>query len=120
MNEYSKEALAAFRQRINTEIKTLETLDEAAGDSSDTVSLDQSKVGRLSRMDALQRQAMAQATNQRRQIEIAKLRQALKHIDEGSFGECTECMEPIDPRRVTHNPSVSLCIACAEAAEFKQ
>ncbi|MFT4726549.1 MAG: DnaK suppressor protein [Granulosicoccus sp.] len=80
---------------------------------------DESMVGRLSRMDALQGQSMAKATGQRRQLELVQLHKALKRIDEGSFGECIKCLEYIDPRRVAHNPAVALCLTCASKFEKK-
>lgn len=117
MNQYSDKELAEFREHINDLIKNLESLEETTQDAAQIVELDQSTMGRLSRMDALQGQAMAKATVQRRQLELVQLRKAMKRIDEGSFGECVECLELIDPRRVTHNPAVALCINCAAAFE---
>lgn len=117
MNHYSDKELAVHRENINNQLKILESLEEAARDATQTVTLDQSTVGRLSRMDALQGQAMAIATVQRRQLELVQLRKALKRIDEGSFGECIECLDYIDPRRVAHNPAVALCLNCATALE---
>jgi len=120
MTDFSNEELEAFRKLITDQINNVTALEDAAGDSSDTVTLDQSKVGRLSRMDALQQQAMAQATEVRRKSELTQLHQALKRLDDGSFGECISCLKLIDPRRVNHNPAVSLCLGCAEAAELKR
>ena len=117
MNPYSEKELTIHRNNINKQLKYLETLEETARDSAATVTLDQSRVGRLSRMDALQGQAMAKAAIQRRQLEVMQLRKALKRIEDGSFGECLDCLENIDPRRLTHNPAVAMCITCAEALE---
>jgi len=109
MTDFSNEELEAFRKLITDQINNVTALEDAAGDSS-----------RLSRMDALQQQAMAQATEVRRKSELTQLHQALKRLDDGSFGECLSCLELIDPRRVNHNPAVSLCLGCAEAAELKR
>ena len=117
MNHYSAEELSVHRENINHQLMVLESLDETARDAAQTVTLDQSMVGRLSRMDALQGQSMAKATAQRRQLEVVQLRKALKRIDDGSFGECVECLEYIDPRRVAHNPAVDLCLDCASTLE---
>ncbi|MFT6302372.1 MAG: DnaK suppressor protein [Granulosicoccus sp.] len=117
MNDSSDEKLSVHRDNINHQLKILETLEETAHDATKTVTLDQSMVGRLSRMDALQGQAMAKATGHRRQLKLVQLRNALKRIDEGSFGKCIECLEYIDPRRVAHNPAVALCLRCAAALE---
>lgn len=93
-------------------------LDEIANaapknDEQAPVVLDQTSVGRLSRMDAMQRQAMAQETARRRKAELTKLRAALARIDDEEFGFCVECGEEIPVRRIEIDPSASVCVACA-------
>ncbi len=80
----------------------------------DPVTLDQDSVGRLSRIDAMQVQAMALAQARRRQAERAAIDAALDRIDDGEFGYCLKCGEAIAPARLEHNPSVSICIECAK------
>lgn len=77
------------------------------------VSLDQESVGRLSRMDAIQVQAMALAAERRRQAEKDRIAAALRRLDEGDFGWCTACGEEIAEGRLEHDPSAALCISCA-------
>lgn len=117
MSFYSAKQLNEFRTRIGEHIDSLNSLQQTANDAAETVTLDQSKVGRLSRMDALQGQAMAVAAVARRKIELSQAEQAIKRIDAGEFGECTECLEQINPKRLEHNPTVALCIQCASSAE---
>ena len=81
------------------------------------VELDQSKVGRLSRMDAMQAQAMAQAAVARRKQQLQRIEAALKRIEDGEFGLCVVCEEPINPQRLAFNPAVLTCIDCAEKRE---
>lgn len=90
---------------------------EAREASTATVVLDQSSVGRLSRMDALQQQAMAQNTRQRAERGLRRIEAALRRCDDGSYGYCLDCGEAIDPRRLELNPAATLCIACAEARD---
>ena len=103
--------------------KLIEMRDEleriaATGDASAAVvELDQARVGRLSRMDAMQVQAMAQASGQRREAMLREIATALKRIDDGSFGICQGCEEPINPKRLEVDPTVRLCIDCANNAE---
>ena len=118
MANYSQTDLETFRDKLTARIAELQALEEASIGATDTVTLDQSTVGRLSRMDAMQGQAMAQATALRRTQEIHELQLALSRMEEEFFGECRECLELIDPRRIAHNPSVTLCLACASAAEI--
>ena len=74
--------------------------EEVAGkEAAKIVELDQASVGRISRMDAMQGQAMAIAANQRRQIELQKIGAALERIVQGEYGYCLECDEGIaEPR----------------------
>jgi DnaK suppressor protein len=87
--------------------------DAANADSRDTVELQQDSVGRLSRMDALQQQAMAQATQARRAAEGVRIKAALERIDEGEWGYCLNCGEEIAEARLRHDPSTPTCIKCA-------
>ena len=89
------------------------TGDEAAA----VVELDQSKVGRLSRMDAMQAQAMAQASVERREAMLREIAAALQRIDRGHYGLCRLCDEPINPKRLEIDPTTVLCIDCANRTE---
>tara|TARA_R110002126_G_scaffold7828_38_gene37956 strand:- start:11827 stop:12159 length:333 start_codon:yes stop_codon:yes gene_type:complete len=84
-----------------------------ASDSAAPVELDQQVQGRLSRMDALQGQAMAQATIQRRRVEIAQIDAALRRMEAGEFGYCVECGDDIAPKRLELNPAIARCVDCA-------
>ena len=90
---------------------------EAGKESAAVVELDQSKVGRLSRMDAMQAQAMAQASEQRREQTLRQIDAALKRIDDDAYGYCLKCDEAINPKRLEFDPTVTLCIDCANKAE---
>lgn len=86
-------------------------------DADATVELDQTRVGRLSRMDALQGQAMAKATAERKQVEIRRIEAALERIETGAYGYCLQCDEAIAPLRLEADPATALCINCAEKRE---
>jgi len=90
---------------------------ESAEDSAAIVELDQTKVGRLSRMDAIQAQAMAQASVDRRDQMLRRIEAALKRVENDEYGFCQECDEPIAPKRLEFDPTVTLCITCASKAE---
>jgi DnaK suppressor protein len=90
---------------------------ETGRESSQTVELDQSRVGRLSRMDAMQVQAMAQASMRRREQDLRDISAALARIDSGDFGYCETCGEAIAGKRLAINPAARLCIGCAGRAE---
>lgn len=90
-------------------LKSKETGAEAAG----IVELDQTRVGRLSRMDALQAQAMSQETNRRREIELQRIELAIQRLNNGEYGFCIKCEEEISPLRLEVDPTAPLCIDCA-------
>ena len=79
--------------------------------------LDQARVGRLSRMDALQQQAMARAAARRTELELQRLRVALERLRAGEYGCCAKCEEEIARGRLEADPATLLCIECARAAE---
>ncbi len=105
--------IAEMKVRLLARRAELETLAAASSDARATVDLDQSRVGRLSRMDALQGQAMAQEVERRRQAELARIDAALARMDEGEYGYCLKCGEDIAAARLALDPSASLCIDCA-------
>ncbi|WP_372592347.1 TraR/DksA family transcriptional regulator [Guyparkeria sp.] len=85
-----------------------------SADATQTVELDQSRQGRLSRMDALQGQEMAKATRARREHELARIEGALRRMENDEYGDCFVCGEPIPARRLQNDPSVTRCVDCAE------
>jgi len=89
----------------------------SSADAAAVVELDQSKVGRLSRMDAMQAQAMAQASAGRREQMLRQIEAALQRIEDGEYGDCQSCDEPINPKRLEVDPTAVLCIDCACKAE---
>lgn len=95
----------------------LEGIEESGAEASAVVELDQTKVGRLSRMDAMQAQAMAQASQQRRAQMLRRIDAALRRIEEDEYGDCRACDEPINPKRLEFDPTADLCIDCASKAE---
>lgn len=106
-----------LRARLLAEQEALSEGDAMRRAGSATVELDQTRTGRLSRMDALQGQAMAQAVSARARERLQRIAAALRRLDEGSYGDCVRCEEPIDPRRLRADPATLVCIACAGASE---
>ena len=104
------------RAVLSARLDALAALVDAANADEDVVELDQQRVGRLSRMDAMQAQAMAGATDARRARERRRLRQALVRVDAGSYGLCMECDKPIPAGRLAIDPAAERCVSCASAA----
>lgn len=104
----------AARERLLAERADLDRLSAASADGRRPVELDQASVGRLSRIDAMQGQAMAQATEQRRAQRRSRIDAALRRIEGGEFGWCIACGEAIAPARLNLDPAVPTCIGCAK------
>ncbi len=105
------------RRRLLRLREELAAVAASNNESSQVVELDQSRVGRLSRMDAMQVQAMAQASGQRRAETLRKIDIALNRIDNNVYGICRACDEEINEKRLEFDPTAMLCIDCAEKAE---
>lgn len=105
--------LAKFRAQLASELDQLASDDTNSADARKTVILDQQSVGRLSRMDALQQQAMAEATQRRRQARRQRITAAFRRIDENEFGYCQDCGDDVDLKRLTLDPTTLLCQSCA-------
>jgi len=106
-----------FRRQLLQQQQALLVLQETADEAAGTVELDQTSVGRLSRMDALQGQAMSRERDRRRQIELQKIAVALRRIEAGDYGNCVRCDEEIAIRRLELDPAAPLCIDCARKSD---
>jgi DnaK suppressor protein len=106
--------VAAMKARLLARSDELRDLASETEESRKPVELDQTRVGRLSRMDAMQVQAMALETERRRKVEMQKIETALKRIEEDEYGWCVSCGEPIAPKRLNLDPAMPACIDCAQ------
>jgi len=117
MTELPDEKIQELHDALIENRKILITAIEGETESSKTVELDQSTMGRLSRMDALQGQAMSKETKQRHEEDLRKISSALSRIESGDYGYCLKCDELIAVARLEVDPAVSLCIRCASIEE---
>jgi len=104
---------ARIKKTLLSQRSDIQALCEAAKDNRRPVALDQQSIGRLSRMDSLQVQAMDKAQDAARQKQILRINAALTRLDAGDYGYCVTCDEPIGEKRLALNPAVPLCIQCA-------
>jgi DnaK suppressor protein len=106
-----------FKNRLEQRLVELTAAAQERRKNSVGIELDQSRVGRLSRMDAMQHQAMSQATARLAGLEVQRIKSALERMAEGDYGYCVVCGDDIATGRLRFDPSVPTCITCAEAAE---
>ena len=65
-------------------------------------------------------QSMRMRLRNREVLYIKKIEEALRRIEDGTFGECDECGEPIELRRLEARPTATLCVGCKEEQERKE
>jgi DnaK suppressor protein len=112
--------ISSYKQRLEERLRQIEEGDVARKDDRKPVELDQTTFGRLSRMDAMQQQAMSQAAGRMAQVEKQRIKAALRRIEEDEYGYCVLCGEDIAEKRLNFDPSVPTCIECAEQAERRR
>lgn len=102
-----------IRKTLLAKKQEVTDLLNANAEDAAPIELDQTQQGRLSRMDAIQQQAMAAETQRRRQRDVHLLDAALKRLDEGEYGYCVNCGEAIGTERLALDPATPFCISHA-------
>lgn len=106
--------LEEFRALLAARQTELLELSAMSAGSRGAVELDQAAVGRVSRIDALQQQAMALNNERNRARELERIKGALLRLDEGEYGYCMVCGEEIPEQRLRFDPSLATCVDCAK------
>jgi DnaK suppressor protein len=115
LKHLSREQVADLRAELDRQLQRLERSMRVTEEASRPVELDQTAVGRLSRMDSLQNQSLTRSLRERESAKLAQLHQALARMDAGTYGVCTECGAPVPFERLFVFPEAPSCTACAEA-----
>ena len=116
MDELTEDQVRALAGALTALAAELERSLAAAKEAAEVVSLDQ-PIGRVSRMDALQQQEMAQASRRQIELRLGQVSVALDAIARGEYGECRSCGEPIGHRRLLARPETPFCLACQSGRE---
>lgn len=109
--------LRALREQLENLREELQDIESTGDEAAAPVELDQTRVGRLSRMDAMQAQAMSLNAKRRRELRLVAAAKALVRLDNDDFGYCDDCGEEIAAARLSFDPTATLCIACASNRE---
>lgn len=120
MSELTNAEIDQLKRQLQHLELALEEQLQIGSDASDVVTLDQSKVGRVSRMDAMQQQQMALSTRSKSQQRLLKVKSALKAIESGEYGYCRRCDEIIGFPRLQAQPEAPLCIGCQNHSDTQQ
>lgn len=109
--------LQKFKQLLETQRDELMNCQKMAQSSTGMVELDQASVGRVSRMDAMQSQAMAIETSRLRQQQLRKVSTGLALITSGDYGYCSVCDEDINLKSLAIESASTMCVPCASKQE---
>lgn len=115
MDELTTAQLAELERDLHALKISLESDLQTRAAEASPVELDQARVGRLSRMDALQQQHLAAASKAATEHRLNLTRHALSAFGEDEYGFCAKCEEPIGYRRLKARPEAAFCVACASA-----
>jgi DnaK suppressor protein len=108
----SPDELRELRAELTRELARLERSMDSITEAAKPVALDQTAVGRLSRMDSLQTQHLSADLHNRTQARHAQLLHALARLDDGTYGVCLTCTAPIPFGRLFVMPEARTCAAC--------
>lgn len=103
-------------RRLRTLLKELTDEISSSASECEPVPLD-GTMGRISRGDAMQAQQLALEIKRRREERVARVRSALLRIEQGTYGLCLRCEEPISAGRLKAMPEVLLCVDCAAKSQ---
>ena len=111
--------LEYFKRCLEERLKAITEDQERQKEEVAPVELDQARVGRLSRMDAMQQQAMSQAVARLTDLERQRIQAALGRMESGDYGYCVLCNEEIAEGRLRFDSSVLTCISCAKEEDAR-
>lgn len=108
----SPEQIEELHAVLDKDLRRLERSMRLTDQVLEPAALDQTTVGRLSRMDTLQGQALARDLQDREQARLALLQEALRRVADGTYGWCVACSGPIPFARLLVVPESPECGAC--------
>ncbi|AWV90731.1 TraR/DksA family transcriptional regulator [Bradymonas sediminis] len=120
MSKLSPEALNKIREDLQK--RRDELVGESLSTQSDIREADATRGGRDSLDESSTEQgisAQIRLADRDRKL-IRKIDDALERLDSEDYGECEECEEPINERRLIVRPMATLCIDCKEEQERQE
>jgi len=115
-DELTSEQIGELATSLRQLKSQLEEMIATSAEGSRPVDLDE-PIGRLSRMDAMQQQKMLEANRRSAKLRLRHVHAALAAVENGDYGDCQECEEPISFRRLSAKPESRFCIECKSAHE---
>lgn len=104
----------AFRTLLEERLRELQDNAQGLREAAQPVELDQSRMGRLSRVDAIQSRELALKVVQVNEEKQERILAALRRLEAGTYGQCLTCKGPIAQERLQFDPAITQCITCAQ------
>jgi DnaK suppressor protein len=115
-NPLNKKELKKFKELLESKRKAV--IDNAQKTLTDNMVLDPSDLPDEMDLAASEYlQSFEFRLRGREKAHLGKLDLAIRKIDDGTFGICNECGEPISKKRLEARPETLLCIKCKEDQE---
>ena len=109
-----QEQIAELRAELERILAKLVRSMRATDEAMRPVELDQTAVGRLSRIDSLQNQGLTRNLQAREAVKLSQVHAALARIEAGSYGTCTECGADVPFERLLIFPEAPTCSGCGD------
>lgn len=113
MNHLTEEELTQLTAELDRVLRKLEKSMRTTEEALKPVKLDQTAVGRLSRIDSLQNQGLTRNLQEREQGKLGQIVTALQRMADGSYGVCVECSGEIPFERLQVFPETPTCTSCS-------
>lgn len=114
MEHLTERQISALTDELETQLKKLEKSMRITDEALKPVELDQTAVGRLSRMDSMISQGMAQGLRDRELAKLHLLRDALGRLQAGTYGICSTCGGTVAFERLMVFPESTTCSKCSD------
>ena len=111
-NQLTTDQIIELRAELKPQLVRLEQSMRVTEKAVKIVELDQTAVGRLSRMDSLQNQSLSKGLREREVARLSQLREAISRIEKETFGLCIACGGEIPYERLFVFPEAPACGEC--------
>jgi DnaK suppressor protein len=108
---FTPDQIFQLREELQRTLSRLERSIKTNGNGHPR-EIDQSAVGRLSRIEAIQNQGMTQGLHERDRVQLGEILAALDRLEEGGYGICATCQHPIRFERLLVFPEARTCACC--------
>ena len=114
MNHLSDNEITELRSELERELGSLVKSMAITDEALRPVQLDQTAVGRLSRMDSLQNQSLTKNLRERESLKLSLIQGALERMERGDYGLCESCGGQIPFGRLFVVPESPSCAGCGQ------